>query len=584
MNVILTLTSILIFGFSLLPANLHAAANTYYITQNGSGAKDGKSFSNAWSISNFNSSANWSSSDNANKIDPGDTVYFSGRITSQIEPPSGYGGSSSGGYVTLDGWQGGTCNPVANDGCDNATEVRRTGSSDYGIYTNGNSYLIIQDFDIQSSGNIGIQTGSSSSTHLTIRRNYVHDCYKKGMQISGSGTKVYTTIGGALGDGNYIKDCDIEGRDYSDSHVLGTENNTDLIISYNKIWNNPDYQNMSSLSNLISIHYAENFLVEYNTVSYPNGQACIAKKEFGGNNGIFRFNKLRGCGENGGIDIVTSRGPQTNYYIYGNLVYDSVAGIRLYRNFNNIYIWSNVLHDFKQSPPRTASRAFYIIPQSGCTQGNVYFYNNTLSRSNTDGGDDNTKGSNAYIQGQSNLNIRFNNNLFYYGSSGETYHKQISIASGSEGYLTALDFNTLFSSSTPYVYDRGGNRTVSYMNSQYDVTHNKVSNPGFTDPNGADNIYGTDDDDYTLNGTNINDGENLSDCFDISVQSENYHMCFDDGLDPNATNWTTTPPTVKTTKQGSYGSWERGAYVYTGDSPDQEQLAPPSSLRVIIGN
>ena len=94
MKQILTLTSILIFGFSLLPVQVHAAAkNAYYVTQNGNGDRSGENLDNAFSVSDFNSSTNWSRTDHSSRIDPGDTVYFSGTITDRVNPPIGYGGS-----------------------------------------------------------------------------------------------------------------------------------------------------------------------------------------------------------------------------------------------------------------------------------------------------------------------------------------------------------------------------------------------------------------------------------------------------------------------------------------------------------
>ena len=72
--------------------------------KNGKGARSGESLSNAWSVSDFNSSANWSAADNSAKIDPGDTVYFSGTITSELAPK---GSGKSGNYVTLDGLESG---------------------------------------------------------------------------------------------------------------------------------------------------------------------------------------------------------------------------------------------------------------------------------------------------------------------------------------------------------------------------------------------------------------------------------------------------------------------------------------------
>ena len=72
----ITLKSIYIFIFFLLPALTHAAANTYYVTQNGNGAKDGKSLASAWSASQFNSLKGTGYA--------GDTFYFSGTFTSWI--------------------------------------------------------------------------------------------------------------------------------------------------------------------------------------------------------------------------------------------------------------------------------------------------------------------------------------------------------------------------------------------------------------------------------------------------------------------------------------------------------------------
>jgi hypothetical protein len=56
-------------------------------------------------------------------------------------------------------------------------------------------------------------------------------------------------------------------------------------------------------------------------------------------------------------------------------------------------------------------------------------------------------------------------------------------------------------------------------------------------------------------------------------------MCYEDALDPNATNWKVTPPIVKTAKQGDHGAWERGAYVYIPSNKSAATM-PPSGLKI----
>ena len=87
MNKTLTIATIFIFGLSLITPQLYSSQRIfYYVTQNGNGARNGKSIPNAWSVSDFNSSANWSINDDSDRIDPGDTVYFSGSIKTGLIP------------------------------------------------------------------------------------------------------------------------------------------------------------------------------------------------------------------------------------------------------------------------------------------------------------------------------------------------------------------------------------------------------------------------------------------------------------------------------------------------------------------
>ena len=133
------LKMIFIINILLIPALTYAQGHTYYVTQNGNGYRNGTSFVNAWSVSDFNSSINWSTTDHTNKIDPGDTVYFSGAITSTLYPQ---GSGSSGNFITLDGYEAGNCDPI-NSKCTKSAEINNSSSA---IYFTTQDYVIIQDF------------------------------------------------------------------------------------------------------------------------------------------------------------------------------------------------------------------------------------------------------------------------------------------------------------------------------------------------------------------------------------------------------------------------------------------------------
>jgi hypothetical protein len=104
-------------------------------------------------------------------------------------------------------------------------------------------------------------------------------------------------------------------------------------------------------------------------------------------------------------------------------------------------------------------------------------------------------------------------------------------------------------------YDSSGAATLTGISMEGDA---EEADPGFTNEL---------TDDYTLDGTNnVSEGTDLSECFAVTIQGVLYEPCVDDALDPNGTDWTTTPPTVVTVKRDDYkrgtAYWDRGAYVY----------------------
>lgn len=594
------LKAILIINLLLLPALTNADGQTYYVTQNGKGSRDGKSLRSAWSVLNFNNSANWSKTDEPNKIDPGDTVYFSGIITSRILLPEGYGGKS-GKYITLDGWEGGTCDPVANHeattfGSDNGVDLNACPSAaivDVNIAMNGieshwNSYVIIQDFQVRNANHgILLNDGNKSPSNVIVRRNYVHDTYSKCFDMADSNYS-YITIGGANGDGNFFYNCAEKNRTASvSSGDIGIDGDN-LVFSYNEVSN--DFVSEKSHNN-IQVFTGDRQLIEYNTISYPSPDACISVKARGGSNKILRFNKLH-HGKYG-ISISTNQGVGNNHiYVYGNFMYNITdqtgnngygQALRSFRLYDDIHFWSNLISV-------ADGRGIAVMAEKGSTQGDVFIYNNTVYKAgqNTRYAHSRDR-SGLYIEyaGDTDLNLRVVNNIIT--DSDAINSIVLYNANVIDVYISAFDYNLYYyKDKIPQVYWKGtsfasGNLMSELLKKTIWGKNSAIDNPNFKDANGADNIDGTEDDDLTLQSSSpaVDTGKDLSKCFDVSVQSRNYHLCYDDALDPNGTNWTTTPPTVRTAKQSDHGIWDKGAYVYRkGGKSTSYSISPPAGLTV----
>jgi hypothetical protein len=150
-------------------------AATYYVTQSGAGSQNGTSLANAWSVAQYN----------ANSAPAGgDTVLFSGTITSQIVPNTN-GNSSN--RLTLD-FTGATINVatspeinissrtyiVLNGGTfastSSGTLIRFSGY-------NSNSYVTVQGMSFTGSTNtanvIFLDATGGTAIHLIIQNNHV---------------------------------------------------------------------------------------------------------------------------------------------------------------------------------------------------------------------------------------------------------------------------------------------------------------------------------------------------------------------------------------------------------------------------
>jgi len=524
--------------YLLLPLLLFAGqawGATYTVTQSGSGAD--------YSIAQFNALTGTSYA--------GDTFYFSGTITSTISVT--ISGTSGGGDVVLDGYQAGDCDPI-NSECTSSALIDH--SSTFGIwngsYSTGQNYITIQDFRVTNV--IHGMYFTAGSSHLTFKRNYVHDCEHAGIRNThGSGyTASYVTIGGASGDGNKITNC---GQNDGENLCLSYFVN-DLIVSYNKM--GIDDKNTYGREGLY-IYTCNRVLIEYNTVydidiASGGGEQCISAKGLN-SDVIIRFNDVSGANGNG-IHVVNYN---QDFYVYGNRAYDNGgAGIGIgtqntlsWEGGNsypeNIHVFSNLLYDNESWGVYTS---LYGCSVYSCTLDKVYIYNNTI----VGNGGYNYQSSGFYCA--YGTNIYFKNNIL---SNNVSNSAEQEIWTNNSTNITLGD--NLY-------YDATGAATLTGISMEGDATE---ADPKFVNTAASD---------YTLLGTSpaLDAGTDLSGCFNVTIQGSNYPICYDDALDPNLIDWTTTPPTVVTKKQDDYTPWERGAYVYvSGQSAPVATIDTPAS-------
>ena len=351
--------------------------------------------------------------------------------------------------------------------------------------------------------------------------------------------------------------------------------NTNLVVKGNEFAGGPDPGASYCLSdNVIEVHTSNHVLFEYNDIHDAYQQAGIAIKEPNpaSQNVIFRFNKVHDNslltrytdGESFGVATTAST---HNIYIYGNYIaHNGNFGLGIQRGANYTYAWSNVIIN-------NGWDGVWTWTDGGVygTCDNSYIFNNTIA--NNEGDKSQVNRSGISFTESSGINHVAKNNILYNNRTGQSPYHQIYVASG-VGSGTTLDYNTLWNTDqTPSWYWRDGYKTLAQMQALGQGAHSTIQDPGFTNPGAGD---------YTLDGTHINDGKDLSQCFDVPVQGQNYHICINDALDPNATNWKATPPIVRTVKQGANGAWDRGAYAY-GTGTGSPDINAPIGLKIIVG-
>ncbi len=589
----------------LLVLTGYASAENHYVTQDGAGSMDGSSSANAWSVDNFNDAANWNTAANTNdkKIGPGDTVYFSGTITTKLLVQ---GSGTSGNYITLDGLEGGNYDAIGegNDGQavinineeynGGGTSIK-TWDSSFGA-SGGKDYLIIQDFEIEHA-NIAIGVNGESD-HIIIRRNYAHDMFRNCYSLTESGPDyvgvAYITLGGALGDGNVCKDAGV-GTAGADVVMAGHDTH-DIIVSYNNLYatkSNGDPGDRG-IDGVVPVNAPYDILIEYNSIhdhddayasdAYGCGASCVGY----GEDGIDIKDDNCGPGEwsSGTHDIIVrynhvynhpyqsnfqAQSCSYNIYVYGNRFHDSKWGaFWLYEGaggsehiFHDIYMFSNIAYN------EYGRGAMVLISNGGTSTApyDIYWWNNLFAETAFGNLKDGTNSYNTQITmspydapainpGKSYIK----NNVFYKSRPGHSSDQEVQISVSYTDYPN-IDYNRFY---WPGKTSKIHSGSSLYTASAYG-TGNSEGDPGLTN---IDNHVYTVEEGSPLIDSGISIGTSAIATLNIEGGdgvSKDYPVYPYIALDPS-TNWDTIPPTVITADQNEYGSgWERGAYVYTGD-------------------
>lgn len=528
-------------------------AATYYVSQSGTG--DGSAVGTPDSVEDFNAGV-------FGELD-GDTVYFCGTINTALLPPDS---GTDGSVATLSG-------DCSSQGGTDATIDRNSYGSDgaYGIRLDAKDYVVITDFTIIDGGT-GIEI-KGDCDYVTIKKCTIYDQSLHGVFVYEDGANVSdnVVIGGASGDGNTMYDIgdDTAGADitvandhtngeisYNTLHDSNGDDNTrgiggiwmvavdpgdgnEWYIQYNEIGGHDDQEGSDKCESAMSLKYSSNIIVRYNYIHSGQGSSTLQS----------------------GIRI--SGGPEadiaSDIEIYGNWIDDYNVGIHPNDQYalgacgvgyelNTVYIHHNLITN-------CANGGINVGTNGDCTGGAdplpielVYIYNNTLYRcAHTP---DNSYEMAIYLADTAARNrnrvVEVKNNLIINSRDGETLKHAIGVNDTDQTYLD-LNYNTFYhsgESATTDIYRWGFSATYYNLSEVQSALGTLEDNSDWRDPKLSDVA----NDDFTL----LSDSSEIDDGIDLGTYS---------GLDPNNTDWTTTPPTVEVLNRDTAG-WDRGAYIY----------------------
>jgi hypothetical protein len=564
---------------------INVFATNYFVTPTGNASDPdcsgggAPSCAGAWDMSDFNTAANWSVGEDAAKIDPGDTVYFTGTFTIGGLPQ---GDGTSGNQITLDGYYAGDYDAL-NEGSDGQAIINRTEwySGNMGFFLDDDNYITVQDFEIREISH-GVYLDDSSN--IIIRRNYIHDAGSNGIKaVTSAGTSENITIGGTSGDGNVIKNAGV-GTASGDIVIAGCN---DIIISYNHLYATLADSLITDrgIDGIVPMNGTYNVLIEYNSIhshndnytadtfpAGPCGAPCVGRGEDGidikddncgpveWSNGthdiIIRFNHIY---DNIYQTNIVAQSCSYNIYIYGNRIHESNWGGGYFMEgaggakieTHDIYYYSNIV--FKEQD--TGIRIHANSGGVGPPPYNMYFFNNTFAENATDGGHTNYNFGQIDATESSPTSTYVKNNIFYKSRIGYGSNQERQLYFGNDlTDETDLDYNRYWwPTKVSQIYINAG------WDDAIDVGHNAEQNGSEGDPGLVDidnNNYRIDTGAAVIDGgTDMGSGAITT----ITIQGVEYPVNWDIGLGSN-TDWSGIIPVVEVLARDTYG-WDQGAYV-----------------------
>ena len=505
---------IVILALPILPEFASAGSDVYFITQDGAGMHNGSSTSNAWSVADFNNAANWSSYDNTTKIDPGDTVYFLGDITSRVKPAGS--GNSSSGYITLDGYKDGDCNPLS-DACPSSAILHG------GLWIDSRDYITVQDFTGTGGPTdlsfLAIYSSSSRpSNHIQILRNNIYNT--NGNMFGVAGVSDPNRADNITITGNKMVGF---GKKIDAAQGFNIYNASNIVIKNNIIGH--EGTTVCTSANVIEVHQSQYILFDGNEIYGAPQQAGIFIKEYGAQDIIIRANNIHNNGtEWEGRGIGCGWASTQNIYIYNNSIYDNGAmGLDIADGAHNIFVWSNNISSHKRA-------GIVLWWVGGRAPGdphlyNINIYNNFFTNNATSAvGYENISWTGLAITDWGASNISVKNNMFSTNRDRASLKYQIYVNPGLSGSVS-LEHNQYFSMDQT-------SAIVYYLDNLYDLS--------------ALQSFGLEDD-YPTGFISDQSGTTLSSQFSgspgsVTIQGQTYVMSYSDSLNSTSASTSSSSP------------------------------------------
>lgn len=494
-----------------------AFGETYFVTQNGSSADDGSSYANSMSVSSHNYSS----------FKAGDTIYLCDILISKIKVPSS---GTSGNEIIYRG-----------DYPGHPGVFKNTSSSCF--YLMGNDYLIIKNMEIDAKGaEEGIVNGERIiSNKIKIQGCTIHGLKNRGILMTYVSDVI---IGGAPGDGNTIYNC---GFDTAGGDIALGASSSDITVSYNHLYGNGVNQGVDG----IVIAGPSNVTIEYNKIHDHWREDGVDVKS--ARDVTIRYNDIYGHHRQTGITIQVD---SYDIQVYRNRVWDNGNGIWIRdgrdggHEVENIHVWSNLIYKNQ--------RMGLSINESGEGEpkGPFYIYNNVIAENASNA----TEKSHTGISISAGLKCYVKNNILFNNRHAAPSDKTRQMYVESDQISsTTLDYNQYYSIyGSVSLYWGGKDITLNQLKALGREANGDEGNPDFTDA--TSNRYTLDKD---------------SECIGSGVDLGSRYAI---ALDPDKNYFDDIPPLVQSLNQDHYGSWERGAYVFTNS------IGSPSRLEIKIIN